>query len=149
VLSFHVILTQHPRRPLDSSHCLPPTPCALSPKSFTCHTSAKSPVSLSIATLPKTRVSKPRVCHTCETPRGECHKLLTKFPRRKFVLRSIATKDLFSSLRKARRLRLIGDHEVPFARNFHPEEFRGLGIPVLQITAHVQGRSLNPLFPIP
>src|SRR5713226_8814623 len=38
--------------------------------SFPCHTSENSPVSPSIATLPKTPVSNPCVCHTCETPRG-------------------------------------------------------------------------------
>ena len=43
----------------------PPTP-----KSFTYHTSGKSPVSPSIATLPKTRVSKLSICHTYEAARG-------------------------------------------------------------------------------
>ncbi len=41
-----------------------------SPKSFPCHTSENSPVSPIIATLPKTSVSNPCVCHTSETPRG-------------------------------------------------------------------------------
>src|SRR5882762_1940032 len=40
------------------------------PKSFTCHTSGKSPVSPSIATLPKTRVSILSICHTYEAARG-------------------------------------------------------------------------------
>ena len=52
------------------SSCISPHVAALSPNSFTCHTSAKSSVSPSIATLPKTGVSKPCVCHTSETPRG-------------------------------------------------------------------------------
>src|SRR3989475_3672625 len=43
---------------------------SLSPKSFPCHTSENSPVSPIIATLPKTGVSNPCVCHTSETPRG-------------------------------------------------------------------------------
>ena len=43
----------------------PPTP-----KSFTCHTFGKSPVSPSIATLPKTRVSKLSICHKYGTFRG-------------------------------------------------------------------------------
>jgi hypothetical protein len=38
--------------------------------SFPCHTSENSPVSPSIATLPKTAVSKPNTCHTSEPPRG-------------------------------------------------------------------------------
>ena len=45
--------------------CLP-----FSPNSFHCHTSENSPVSPTIATLPKMRVSNPCVCHTSETPRG-------------------------------------------------------------------------------
>ena len=36
--------------------------------SFTCHTSENSPVSPTIATLPKASVSNPCVCHTSETP---------------------------------------------------------------------------------
>ena len=43
---------------------------SLSPNSFPCHTSENSPVSPIIATLPKTGVSNPCVCHTSETPRG-------------------------------------------------------------------------------
>src|SRR5712691_727777 len=38
--------------------------------SFPCHRSENSPVSLAIATLPKTAISNPCACHTCETPRG-------------------------------------------------------------------------------
>src|SRR6266478_3230466 len=45
-------------------------PYFLFSNSFPCHTSENSPVSPSIATLPKTPVSNPCVCHTCETPRG-------------------------------------------------------------------------------
>ena len=44
---------------------------SLAPKSFPYHTSENSPVSLSIATDPKTYLSKPCTCHTSETPRGE------------------------------------------------------------------------------
>src|SRR6266852_1473906 len=58
------------RRSPDSVSCLIPISSPLSPKSFPCHTSGNSPVSPSIATLPKTRVSNPCPCHTCETPRG-------------------------------------------------------------------------------
>ncbi len=45
-------------------------PCFLFSKSFPCHTSENSAVSPSIATLPKTGVSKSNGCHTYETPRG-------------------------------------------------------------------------------
>src|SRR5229473_7180517 len=45
-------------------------PCALSPNSFICHTSGNLPLNLTIATLPKARVSNPCVCHTSETPGG-------------------------------------------------------------------------------
>src|SRR5713226_5177486 len=45
-------------------------PYFLFSKSFPCHRSEKSPVSLAIATLPKTVVSNPCVCVTSETPRG-------------------------------------------------------------------------------
>jgi len=44
--------------------------CFLFSSFFPCHTSANSPVSLGIATLPKTTVSKPNVCHTSEAPRA-------------------------------------------------------------------------------
>ncbi len=77
----------HPRRTLVSFFPLTPNPDSLSPKSspylvtslppyflfsksFPCHTSENSPVSPTIATLPKTAVSKPSVCHTSEPPRG-------------------------------------------------------------------------------
>jgi len=53
-----------------------------SPKSFPCHTSENSPISPATATDPKTPISNPCVCHTSETPRGECHKLLTRNPTR-------------------------------------------------------------------
>ena len=43
---------------------------SLSPNSFPCHTSENSPVNPTIATLPKTGVSNPCVCHTSETPGG-------------------------------------------------------------------------------
>ena len=39
-------------------------------KCFPCHTSENSPVSPTIATDPKTLVSKSCICHTSETPRG-------------------------------------------------------------------------------
>ncbi len=45
-------------------------PYFLFSNSFSCHRSENSPVSLAIATLPKTAVSKPCACHTCETPQG-------------------------------------------------------------------------------
>src|SRR5216684_5924406 len=78
MLSFHMFVATPPRRSLDSFSGLTPIPCPLSPKSFPCHTSAKSPVSPSIATLPKMRVSNPCVCHTYDTPRGASQKLLTR-----------------------------------------------------------------------
>jgi len=40
------------------------------PKFFPCHTSENSPVSLGIATDPKTPLSKSCICHTSETPPG-------------------------------------------------------------------------------
>src|SRR5260370_30244956 len=43
----------------------PPTP-----KSFPCHTSENLPLSPTIATLPKTDLSNPSICHTSETPWG-------------------------------------------------------------------------------
>src|SRR6266851_4581943 len=48
----------------------PVFPHFLFPNSFPCHRSENSPVSPTIATLPKTGVSNPCVCHTSETPRG-------------------------------------------------------------------------------
>jgi hypothetical protein len=48
-------------------------------KSFRCHTSGISPVSLAIATLPKTSSRKSFPCHTSETPRGQ---LLSTVDRR-------------------------------------------------------------------
>jgi len=60
----------HLRRSPDSLSGLAPAVRPLSPNFFICHTSANSPVSPSIATLPKTTVSKPNVCHTSETPWG-------------------------------------------------------------------------------
>jgi len=41
-----------------------------SSNSFPCHTSENSPVSPTIATDPKTHLSKSCTCHTSETPRG-------------------------------------------------------------------------------
>src|SRR6267154_1507590 len=43
----------------------PPTP-----KSFPCHTSENLPLSPTIATLPKTDLSNPSICHTSEIPWG-------------------------------------------------------------------------------
>src|SRR5712692_7589203 len=51
----------------------PVFPHFLFPNSFPCHRSENSPVSPIIATLPKTGVSNPCVCHTSETPRGASH----------------------------------------------------------------------------
>src|SRR6266568_3338828 len=60
----HVVL-------LASSISLRPVfPYFLFSNSFPCHRSENSPVSLAIATLPKTAVSNPCVRHTSETPRG-------------------------------------------------------------------------------
>ncbi len=64
-----VVATQLRRSP-DSVPHLIPISSHLTPKSLPCHTSGNSPVSPSIATLPKTRVSKPNVWHTCETAGG-------------------------------------------------------------------------------
>src|SRR5260370_27347836 len=59
-----------PRRPLNSFPGLTSIPFPTSPNFFSCHTSENSPVSPTIATLPKTRVSNPCVCHTYDTPLG-------------------------------------------------------------------------------
>ncbi len=48
-------------------------PYFLFSKSFPCHTSENSPVSPTIATLPKRGVSNPSLCHTSETPGGASH----------------------------------------------------------------------------
>ena len=58
------------RRSPNAVTFLIPVPYPPTPKSFTCHTSLKSPLNPSIATLPKTYVSKLNACHTSETPRG-------------------------------------------------------------------------------
>src|SRR5260370_20309643 len=58
------------RRPLNSFLGLTSIPFPPSPNFFPCHTSENSPVSPTIATLPKTRVSNPCVCHTYDTPLG-------------------------------------------------------------------------------
>jgi hypothetical protein len=47
---------------------LTPVPCPLSLNSFICHISENLSLIPSIATLPKTCVSKPTVCHTSELP---------------------------------------------------------------------------------
>jgi hypothetical protein len=88
----------HPRRTLVSFFPLTPNPDSLSPKSspylvtslppyflffsksFPCHTSENSPVSPTIATLPKTAVSKPSVCHTSEPPGGCPHPVSALLP---------------------------------------------------------------------
>jgi hypothetical protein len=75
-----------------------------------------SPITPFLATLPKSHAFKSFACHTSETPRGHRHKLLTRFPSRKSVPRSIATRDLFSNPTK----------------DFHPERLSG-----------VEGRLLN------
>src|SRR5467141_1705894 len=64
-----VVATQL-RRSSNSVPFLVPISDSPTPKSFTCHTSGKSPVSPSIATLPKTRVSILSICHTYEAARG-------------------------------------------------------------------------------
>ena len=64
-----VVATQL-RRSSNSVPFLIPISDPPTPKSFTCHTSGKSPVSPSIATLPKTRVSILSICHTYEAARG-------------------------------------------------------------------------------
>ncbi len=62
------------------------------PKSFPCHTSENSPVSLSLATDPKTYLSKSCTCHTSETPRGEpCLRRESK-SLRTFIGRSLRTR---------------------------------------------------------
>src|SRR5713226_6814554 len=65
-----MFVATQPRRLLNSFSGLTPTPRPPSPNLFICHTSENSPVSPSSATLPKTGVSKPSVCHTSKTPRG-------------------------------------------------------------------------------
>src|SRR5260370_7047040 len=65
-----MLASPQPRRPLNSFPGLTSIPFPPSPSFFPCHTSENSPVSLTIATLPKTRVSNPCVCHTYNTPPG-------------------------------------------------------------------------------
>src|ERR1700751_5500694 len=48
----------------------PPTFLKSPANPFPCHTSKKSPVTLVIATLPKTPSRKSFVCHTCEATPG-------------------------------------------------------------------------------
>jgi len=50
-----------------------------------------------LATLPKSVVFNSFPCHTSDTPLGGHHEMRTRFPTRKSVLRSIATKDLSSN----------------------------------------------------
>src|SRR5712664_1621700 len=73
MVSFHMFVATQPRRPLDSFSGPTLFPYRPSPNSFPCHTSENSPVSPSIATLPKTPVSNPSVCHTSETPWVSSH----------------------------------------------------------------------------
>src|SRR6266852_6617276 len=65
-----MILAQHSRRPLASFLGPTPIPRRLSPNAFPCHTSENSLVSPIIATLPKTGVSNPCICHISEPPGG-------------------------------------------------------------------------------
>jgi hypothetical protein len=46
----------------------PPTFLESAANPFPCHTSKRSPVTLVLATLPKTHSRKSFVCHTCEPP---------------------------------------------------------------------------------
>ncbi len=66
--------TLHPMRPRPAvlliSGSQNPTFLESAANPFPCHTSEKSPVTLIIATLPKTPSRKPFVCHTYETPPG-------------------------------------------------------------------------------
>src|SRR5258708_1589847 len=73
MVSFHMFVATQPRRPLDSFSGPAISAYRPSPNSFPCHTSENSPVSPSIATLPKTPVSNPCVCHTSETPWVSSH----------------------------------------------------------------------------
>src|SRR5882762_10295548 len=70
MLSFHMVVATQLRRSSNSVPFLIPISDPPTPKSFTCHTSGKSPVSPRIATLSKTRVSILSICHTYEAPRG-------------------------------------------------------------------------------
>jgi hypothetical protein len=58
--------------------------------------------------------------NTYEKHRGGGVLLLTRFPMRESVLRSIAAKDLSSDPKKVRGLRPGGDQEVPVAGNIYP-----------------------------
>src|SRR6266849_7278463 len=60
---------------------LPLFPVSLPLTPFPCHTSENSPLSPTIATLPKWRVSNPCVCHTSETPWGSFQFAFPRFPR--------------------------------------------------------------------
>jgi len=76
--------------PVMSHHSLNPS-LATHPKNST--------VTSFLATLPKSLDLKSFACHTSDTPTGDGHKLLTRFPVRKSVLRSTATKNLTASFR--------------------------------------------------
>src|SRR5260370_31079692 len=73
MVSSHMFVATQPRRPLDSFSGPTLSPYRSSPNSFPCHTSENSPVSPSIATLLKSPVSNPCVCHTSETPWVSSH----------------------------------------------------------------------------
>src|SRR6266568_3909398 len=78
--------TLHPMRPRPAvlliSGSQNPTFLESAANPFPCHTSEKSPVTLIIATLPKTPSRKPCVCHTYETPQGWYASLLNTYEQR-------------------------------------------------------------------
>jgi hypothetical protein len=66
--SFRAFVHTQSRRSLDSFLGLTSAPCLQSPNSFGCHTSENSSVSPTIATDPKTHVSKSCTCHIRNPP---------------------------------------------------------------------------------
>src|SRR5216683_2949256 len=116
-------------------------PYFLFSKSFPCHTSENSPVSPTIATLPKRGVSNPSLCHTSETPGGGFPFSVNSVPSEASVLNPIL---LFTD-----HCPRIADHRSPnqesTGRNvqlFSVEKFFPSASSALFITARPRRRFL-------
>ncbi len=70
MLSFRVFAARPPRRSPDSISNLAPISHPLSPNSFHCHRSEKTPVNSNHCHTSKIAACNPCVCHTSEPPRG-------------------------------------------------------------------------------
>src|SRR6266478_6936562 len=70
MLSFRVFAARPPRRSPDSISNLAPISHPLSPNSFHCHRSEKTPVNSNHCHTSKIAVCNPCVCHTSEPPQG-------------------------------------------------------------------------------